>query len=59
MKTPQFTLRILQFARTLGKAQAPFRTRRAALTAPGAPRVLPAGQLDAAGAQGVGMVLPR
>ena len=37
-------LRILQFARTLGKARPARRTRRATLTAPGAPRVLPAGQ---------------
>jgi hypothetical protein len=35
------------------------RTRRACLHATGAPRVLPAGQLDAAGVQGVVMVLPR
>ena len=43
--------------------QAPSRTRRAPLRAPGAPHVFPAGQpvLAAAGAgvQGVGMLLPR
>src|SRR6266581_541871 len=35
--------RILQFARTLGKARPARRTRRAARTAPGSPRALPAG----------------
>jgi hypothetical protein len=44
--------------------QAPSRTRRAPLKAPGAPRVLTAGQLLVAaaadvGVHGVGMVLPR
>jgi hypothetical protein len=53
----RFDVAIVRFPRT------PSRTRRAPLSAPGAPRVLPCGQLLGAaagfGVQGVAMVCPR
>ena len=41
LKTPQFLLRILQFARTLGKARPPVRTPQASFPARGSPAITP------------------
>ena len=40
MKTPQFLLRTLQFARTLGKGRPPVRTGRAPFSASGSPVIM-------------------